>query len=349
MTGVSIGTRTIGPGEPVFVIAEAGVNHNGDPDLARSLIRAAADAGADAVKFQCFSAADLAAPGTPKAAYQVAATNPGESQYEMLKHLELPLAVLPDLQGHARSQGLVFLATPFDDASLDRLVQLGVPAVKVGSGDLTNLPFLEKVAGKNLPIILSTGMATLDEVAEAVGVVRATGNGALILLHCVSCYPAEPEELNLRAIAALARAFDCPVGFSDHSLGIHADIAAVALGASVIEKHLTLDRSLPGPDHRVSLEPGEFRAMVVGVRATERSLGTGEKRPVPRELEVARVARRSVVAAVEIPAGARIGAAMLALRRPATGLPPKAWETLLGRRAKRTIRAGEPITQECVD
>jgi N-acetylneuraminate synthase/N,N'-diacetyllegionaminate synthase len=192
-------------------------------------------------------------------------------------------------------------------------------------------------------------MAMLDEVAEAVAALRARGNGSLILLHCVSCYPAEPGELNLRAITTLAQAFDCPAGFSDHTLGINAAIAAVALGACVIEKHLTLNRSLPGPDHCASLEPGEFRAMVLGIRDTERSLGTGEKRPVPREIEVARVVRRSVVAAVEIPAGARIDEAMLALRRPASGLPPKAWETLLGRRARRTIRAGEPITGDCVD
>lgn len=349
MTSVSIGTRTIGPGEPVFVIAEAGVNHNGDPDLARSLIRTAADAGADAIKFQCFSAADLVAPGAPKAAYQVAATDPAESQYEMLKRLDLPRWALPDLRAHARSLNLVFLATPFDKASLDLLVQLGVPAIKVGSGELTNLPFLEAVARKNLPIILSTGMATLDEVAEAVAVLRASGNGSLILLHCVSCYPTEPGELNLRAITTLAQTFDCPAGFSDHTLGINAAIAAVALGACVVEKHLTTNRSLPGPDHCASLEPEEFRAMVLGIRDTERSLGTGEKRPVPREIEVAQVVRRSVVAAVEIPAGARLDEAMLALRRPGTGLPPKAWETLLGRRAKRTIRAGEPITGECVD
>lgn len=349
MTTVSIGTRNIGPGELVFVIAEAGVNHNGNPDLARSLIRAAADAGADAVKFQCFSAAELAAPSASKVAYQVTATNPTESQFEMLKRLELPLSALPDLREYARSQGLIFLATPFDNTSLDSLIQLGVPAIKVSSADLTTLPFLQKVARKNVPIILSTGMATLDEVAEAVGTLKATGNEAVILLHCVSCYPAELEELNLRAIATLARTFHCPVGFSDHSLGINADIAAVALGACVIEKHLTLDRRLPGPDHQISLEPEDFRRMVLGIRDTERSLGTGEKRPVSRELDVARIVRRSIVAAAEIPADAQINAAMLAFRRPGTGLPPKAWETLLGCRAKRTIRAGEPITKECVE
>jgi len=343
---VRLAGRSVGAGAPVYVIAEAGVNHNGDAGLARALVEAAAVAGADAVKFQCFSAERLVSPRAPKARYQTETTGADESQLEMLRRLELADDVVADLAGLARARGLHFLATPFDDEALGLLITLGVPAIKVGSGEITNLPFLAAIGRTALPVILSTGMSTLGDVEDAVAALRGAGTEQLILLHCVSCYPAAAEELNLRAIPTLARAFHCPAGFSDHSRGLHAAVAAVALGACVIEKHFTLDRDLPGPDHRASLRPDELAAMIASIRDTERALGDGIKRPVAREAEVARAARRSVVAVAALPAGTALTPAMLAIRRPGTGIPPAAWADVLGRRTRRDVGGGEILQWE---
>lgn len=261
----------------VFIIAEAGINHCGSIRVAEQLIHQAAHAGADAVKFQCFDAAELAGLGTPR--------------YEMLKPCELPLEEMLPLQTRAKRLGLEFLATPFDLRALDYLVKIGVPKIKVSSADLTNLPFLKAVAATGLPVILSTGMAWPYEITTAVRVVEPS---PITLLHCVSRYPTYPEELNLRVIPRLGQRYGYPVGLSDHSLGLYAPIAAVALGASVIEKHLTLDRTLPGPDHCASLEPQEFTAMVTAIRQTEAALGTGEKCPTLRELVLAKSVKRVV-------------------------------------------------------
>lgn len=346
MDSIRIGDRWVGPGHPCFIIAEAGVNHNGDLDLARRLVDAAAAAGADAVKFQTFRAERVVSRGAPKAEYQKATTSPDESQLEMLRRLELSPEAHRELAGYARERGILFLSTPHDQESIDLLADLGVPAFKVGSGDLTNLPYLRHLARKGRPILLSTGMATLGEVEEALAVIFAEGNREVVLLHAVSSYPAPPEDCNLRAMGTLAAAFRVPVGFSDHTLGLEVALAAVALGACVIEKHLTLDRSLPGPDHKASLEPEEFRAMVEGIRRVERALGDGVKRPAPSEENTRVVARKSLVAATEIPPGTRIRPEMVAVKRPGTGLPPRCLDAILGRETRRGIPADQPITWE---
>ncbi len=339
---VQIGDRTIGDG-PVFVIAEAGVNHNGDPALAARLIDAAAAVGADAVKFQTFDPAALASAGAPTAEYQRRAGETGADQREMLARLALPAEAWAGLQRRAHERGLVFLSTPFDDASADLLEGLGVPAFKVGSGELTNLPFIRRLAARGRPLLLSTGMADMVEVAAAVDAVRANGDVPLALFHCVSSYPADPADANLRAIETLRRAFGVPAGWSDHTPGTEVAVAAVAAGATLIEKHLTLDRRLPGPDHAASLEPGEFAALVRAVRAIEAAMGSGDKVPVAAERDVARVARRSLHWRRSLPAGHVVVDDDVDVLRPGTGLAPALAVTLVGRRIGREVAAGSMI------
>jgi len=339
-----IGERVIGGGAPCFVIAEAGVNHDGDSERARRLVEAAAAAGADAVKFQTFDAGRLATTAAPKAAYQVATTGDGESQLEMLRRLQLSNEAHRMLAEAARAAGLIFLSTPFDPPSADLLDSLDVPAFKLSSGELTNLPFLAYVAAKRRPLLVSTGMADLAEVEAAVDTIHETGARDLALLHCVSSYPAAPEDANLRAMDTLAARFQVPVGFSDHTLGLEVALAAVARGACVLEKHVTLDRTAPGPDHAASLEPAEFAALVRGVRRVEAALGHGRKEPAAAEADVARVARRSLVASRDIPEGAALTAGAVTALRPGTGLSPALLPSLLGRRARHAIAAGTLIT-----
>jgi sialic acid synthase SpsE len=334
-----LGERRIGDG-PVFVIAEAGVNHNGDPELARRLVDAAAAVGADAVKFQTFDPKSLAASGAPTAAYQRRAGVTAIDQRDMLSRLALPLDSWADLQSRARAHGLIFLSTPFDDGSADLLDDLGVPAFKVGSGDLTDTPFIARLARRGHPLLISTGMADMIEVAAAVDAVRAVGDVPMALFHCVSSYPADPADANLSAIETMRRAFGCPVGWSDHTPGVDLALAAVAVGAKLVEKHLTLDRSLPGPDHGASLEPDAFRTMVAGIRAVEASLGTGIKSPVEAERELARVARRSLHWHASCPAGHLIRAADFDAQRPGTGISPARLESLVGCRTARAVEAG---------
>lgn len=341
-----IAARRIGEGEPCFVIAEAGVNHNGDLALARQLIGAAAEAGADAIKFQTFRADRLVSATAPKADYQKACTGAAESQHAMLRRLELDEAAHRALQQHAAERGLVFLSTPFDEASADLLAAMRLPAFKVSSGELTNLPFLAHLARHRMPIILSTGMATLDEVRAAVD---AIGNVPLALLQCVSNYPAQPGDSNLRAMQTMRAEFSLAVGYSDHTRGNEIAFASVALGASIVEKHLTLDRTLPGPDHAASSEPSEFAALVRGIRSVESALGDGIKRPAASEANVASVARRSLVAARDIAPGEILGVAEINALRPAGGLPPSAQAKLLGRRARGAIPAGTVFTLEMVE
>lgn len=343
---VTIAGRQIGSGQPCFIIAEAGVNHNGDPELARQLIDVAKTAGADAVKFQLFRADRLASAAAPKAGYQVRTTGGGESQLEMLRRLELPLEAHRALWDYCRARGMLFLSSPFDEDSADWLDALGVAAFKIPSGELTNLPFLAHVARKGKSLIVSTGMATLAEVEAAVRTIDAAGNRDVVLLHCVSNYPANPAEANLRAMQTMAEAFGLPVGYSDHTPGIEVALAAVALGACVIEKHFTLDRTLPGPDHRVSLEPQELVALVRGIRTVEAALGHGRKEPAPSEADTAAVARKSLVAAKDIAKGSTVTADSIAIKRPGTGLPPAVLDHLLGRTAIREIPADTLLTME---
>jgi N,N'-diacetyllegionaminate synthase len=321
MTTISLKGRLIGPGEPCLIIAEAGVNHDGLLERALALVDAAHAARADAVKFQTFRAEALVSPGAAKAEYQKQ-DRAEESQLEMIRRLELPFDAFPAIQTRAAERGLLFLSTPFDELSADWLAQLEVPAFKVGSGDLTNLPFLRYLARRGVPLILSTGMSTLREVRDAVDAVRETAPVPLALLHCVSSYPADPADANLRAMATLAAAFEVPVGYSDHTAGIETALAAVALGACVVEKHLTLDRALPGPDHAASLEPDAFARMVEGIRTVERALGDGIKRPRPSEADAASVARRSLVITRDLEAGTVLDGSHVAIRRPGTGIPP---------------------------
>jgi N-acetylneuraminate synthase len=348
MTHVDIAGRKVGPGWPCFVIAEAGVNHNGDLGLARKLIDAAAESGADAVKFQSFQADKLVTKDAVKANYQTRNTDAGESQLDMLRRLELSAADHRELVAHCRRRGVLFMSTPFDDASADLLDELDVPVYKMPSGEVTNLPFLAHVARKRRPMIVSTGMTTLGEVEAAVQTLEAAGNPPFVLLHCVSNYPADPADVNLRAMQTMATAFGRPTGYSDHTLGDAVTLAAVALGACVIEKHFTLDRNLPGPDHQASLEPAEIAALVRSIRVVEAALGDGRKRPAASEANTAAVARKSLVAAADIPAGASLTEKTIAIKRPGTGLPPAMRPLLVGKTARRDIRAGTLLTLEMV-
>ena len=344
VTSLEIAGRRIGPGYPCFVIAEAGVNHNGRLDLARRLVKKAKQAGADAVKFQTFKAEKLVTLSAPKAEYQRHNTGSVESQFEMLRRLELsPKAHRVVLALCGRS-GVLFLSSPFDEHSADFLDSLGVAAFKIPSGEITNLPFLVHVACMGKPMIISTGMATLGEVETAVNAVWKAGNHDVILLHCVSNYPADPADINLRAMQTLETAFGIPVGFSDHTPGVEVSLAAVALGACVVEKHFTLDRSLPGPDHQSSLEPGELTALVDGIRLVEAALGHGRKEPAASEANTASAARKSLVAACDIPAGVTLTETMIAIKRPGTGLPPAMRQYLIGRVARTMISAGTLLT-----
>ena len=344
ITALTIGNQRIGLGAPVLVIAEAGVNHNGDMELAKQLIDRAAEAGADAVKFQTFKAERVATPDAPKAVYQLQTTAAAESQLDMLHRLELAPKAYRELQAYCQQRGVVFLSTPFDEESADLLDALEVPLFKIASGEITNWPFLEYVARKGKPLILSTGMSYLSEVDEAVRVIYKAGNDQLVLLHCVSDYPANPADANLRAMHTMATALQVPVGYSDHTPGIAVALAAVALGACVIEKHFTVDKNLPGPDHRASLEPSELRAMITGIRTVEQALGSGTKLPVSSEASNRQSVRRSLVAAKDIPIGAILRADMLTALRPAGGIAPTHLAQVVGQKTKRALGAGQLLT-----
>jgi len=340
---VTIAGRQVSAGHKVLIIAEAGVNHNGDVGLAKHLVDTAVEAGADAVKFQTFKADRLVSVAAPKAEYQRQTTDASESQHEMLRCLELSPQAHRQLQIYCQERGILFISTPFDEESVNLLDELDVPLFKIGSGEVTNWPFLEYVARKGKPIILSTGMAYLSEVDEAVRVIRDAGCDQLVLLHCLSNYPAKLVDVNLRAMQTMAAAFQVPVGYSDHTLGIEVAVAAVALGACVIEKHFTLDKRLPGPDQQASLEPQELRALVAKVRMIESALGKGIKRPAPSEVDSRKVVRRSLAAAQEIPARTVLKAGMLRALRPATGISPTLLSEIIGRRVKRSLAMGELI------
>jgi len=282
----------------------------------------------------------------PKATYQIDTQEPGETQLQMVKKLELSRSNFAEIARYAGRREIVFISTPFDEDSADFLERLGVPAFKISSGDLTHTPFLSHVAKKGRPMIVSTGMSTLDDVKVAVEAVRSCGNREILLTHCVSSYPAPIGEANLRIMETLRSAFEVPVGYSDHTLGFEVAIAAVALGACLIEKHITLDKSLPGPDHRASLDPAEFARMTKAIRLVEQALGSRTKSYAESERDVMRVARRSIVASRDILEGETIHRDMLDFKRPATGLPPSRLPLVLGRQARRKILADEAIEEE---
>ena len=298
----------------------------------------------NAVKFQTFKTERLVTRQAPKADYQKAATGAAESQFDMLKRLELSASAHVQLIEHCRPRKIQFLSTPFEEESADALIRLGLKSLKIPSGEITNLPFLSHVARTRLPVILSTGMASIGEVEQAVNVFRAAGNQNLALLHCVSNYPADPADCNLRAMRTLELAFGVPVGFSDHTAGIEVALGAVALGACIIEQHFTLDRNLPGPDHQASLEPDELAALVRGIRKVESALGDGCKTRQASEENTAAVARKSLIARRDIQAGKALALEDVSVMRPGTGLPPSLLPSLIGRTAKTGISEGTPLS-----
>jgi len=328
-----------------LIIAEAGVNHNGNLDMARRLIDAAADAGADLVKFQTFNADRLVTAQAAKADYQKSATTAGESQHAMLRKLELTRDMHEALIAHCQSRGIGFFSTGFDEESVELLVELGLDRFKIPSGEITNLPYLRHVGRYGKPVILSTGMATIDEIKSALAVLEQAGTPRerITILHCNTEYPTPMSDVNLRAMLTIRDSFGVAVGYSDHTAGIEVAIAAAAMGATVIEKHFTLDRTLPGPDHKASLEPGELKAMIAAIRNIEQALGDGIKRPSTSERKNINIARKSLVAACPIRAGERFSETNLTAKRPGTGLSPMRWDDVVGRIAPRDFAADELI------
>jgi N,N'-diacetyllegionaminate synthase len=331
-----------------FIIAEAGVNHNGSDELALELVETAARCGADAVKFQTFTAEKLVRPGAEKAEYQKRETGAGD-QFDMLKKLEMSEELHRKLIRRCDELNIEFMSTPFDEQAADFLVSLGMKRIKVPSGEITNHPFLEYLTAKNVPMIISTGMATLQEVQEAVEVVRAARSRSgrrgeleefLTVLHCTSNYPASVDDVNLRAMQTIHSATRIPVGYSDHTAGVAVSVAAVAMGATVIEKHFTLDRNLPGPDHKASLEPDELALMIQHIRNVERALGSDKKEPVPNELPVRTLVRRSLTTVRPIGKGQPLTRDSVALLRPGTGIAPKDLSKAIGKKAVRDLDAG---------
>jgi N-acetylneuraminate synthase/N,N'-diacetyllegionaminate synthase len=341
---VRVGPHEIGVGHPCFVIAEVGVNHNGDISVAERLIDEAAEIGADAVKFQTFTPELLATSDAPKARYQ-SERDDAPTQAEMLRRLALDEAAHVALKARAEARNLVFLSSAFDADAVEFLDSLDVAAIKVPSGELTNHALLAQIARTGRPVLMSTGMATMPEVDAAMEPFQEMG-ASVVLLHCVSSYPAPPAEANLRAMNTLRERFAVPVGWSDHTPGIAIAGAAVALGANVVEKHLTLDRSMPGPDHAASLEPDEFRSMVDAVRNIESAIGDGVKVPTAAEADIARVARKSLHWRRTLSAGDRISADDLIALRPGTGLPPSELDRLVGRAVTTPTAAGTLVTRD---
>jgi N,N'-diacetyllegionaminate synthase len=344
-----IGQRVLKPGKPPYVVAEIGVNHNGDLQLARQTIDAAARAGADAVKFQTFHAEEFMADRDLVYEYESGGRTVRESMYEMFKRLELPVAWHEELRDYARAQGLDFFSSASDTAAVDLLLDLGVPVLKIASEDLINLPLVRYITHKRVPVVLSTGMADEAEIDQAVSLLRDGGCKDLLLLHCVSLYPVPDGEANLLRMVSLREKYGAPVGYSDHTLGIEAATGAAALGAVFIEKHFTLDRALPGPDHALSSAPAELAALVASVRKVAQQRGSPDLKPSRGELAARRDFRRSVVAAVDIPEGAILTHEMLALKRPGTGIAPRQLEELVGKRALRAFRADEQLEWDSLE
>ena len=339
----------IGEGQRCFIIAEAGVNHNGDIGLAKKLIDAAQAAGADAIKFQTFIAEDLVTGTAEKAFYQMENDPDTTSQFEMLRKLELYEQDFIELSEYAEKKGIIFLSTAFDNTSIGILSRIGVPAFKIPSGEITNFPYLKEIALLHKPVIMSTGMSTIGEISEALSCLRDNGCNDIILLHCTTSYPAPLSSVNLRAISTLREQFGIQVGYSDHTEGIIISIAAAAMGACIIEKHLTLDRNLPGPDHMASLDPRDFIQMVSAVRDVELALGSGEKQPQECELDNRRISRKSIVAALDIPVGTQLTHVMLAIKRPGTGIEPKNLGNMIGKKTRSIIKKDSVISWDMIE
>lgn len=332
--------------ESVYIIAEIGVNHNGNLDLALKSIDAAKEAGADAVKFQTFKTDKLTTRKAEMASYQKTNTQKIESQYDMLSRLELTESDFKEIKDHCDKLGIGFLSTPFDEESASFLKKIGIGGFKIGSGDLTNLPFLRKIDMYGLPVLLSTGMSTLEEVIEAT---KCFINSPITILHCTSNYPANSEDVNLLALNTIKDTIGVPIGYSDHSLGYDVAICAVAMGAKVIEKHFTLDKKLSGPDHKASLNPVEFREFTYHIRNAETFLGDGIKRPMPSEKNTRQVARKSVVIIEDIKAGNMITEKDIAIKRPGTGISPKHYYEVIGKKVIRNLYKDDVLKEEDIE
>jgi N,N'-diacetyllegionaminate synthase len=346
---IRIGDLIIGKGNSTFIIAEAGVNHNGNLQRAFDLIKLAKQCGANCIKFQTFKAKEVVTLKAPKAPYQLETTDKHESQYEMLKKLELSFVQFQQIQAKCKEINLTFLSTPYSFTDADELEALGVEAYKIASGQLVEHPFLEYVAKKGAPIILSTGMATMKEVGEAVRVIRDSGNDQIAILQCTTNYPAATEDANLYSMLAMEENLKTLVGYSDHTENPYASLASVALGAVIVEKHFTLDCSLPGPDHSSSIEPSELTELVNGIRSIEKSLGSWEKAPSQVEQKNIHAMRRSIVAVETLEVGTIIKKKHLAFKRPATGLSPKRLNEIIGKKVTTVIHADTPIHEEHVE
>lgn len=331
----------------VEIIAEAGVNHNGDLDIAKKMIDVAAHAGADFVKFQTFKAELLATDEAPKADYQKSAMLGFESQREMLKKLEISEEIHIELIKHCRTLSIEFLSTGFDVNSIAMLMRLGINIIKIPSGEITNYPYLKYIGSQGKRVLLSTGMSDLNEIAAAVDVLISSGtrSNQITILHCTTAYPTPLSDVNLNALATIKKEFSVAIGYSDHTLGIDVSVAAVALGATIIEKHFTLDRSLPGPDHKASLEPGELVDLISSIRNIELAMGNGIKQAMPSEKSNLEVARRSIVASKTITAGERFSVSNLTTKRPGSGISPMRWNELIDQTAKRSYVADELIDE----
>lgn len=327
----------------VFIIAEAGVNHNGSLELAKKLVDAAKDAGADCVKFQTFVSKNIVSKNAVKAEYQKQQTEPEESQQDMLKKLELSFDEFVELNEYCKSKSIEFMSTAFDFDSIDFLDGLKMGTWKIPSGDITNLPYLIKIANLNKPVILSTGMSTMEDIRSAIKALKENGAAELTVLHCTTEYPTPFEDVNLRAMNTIKEEFGVKVGYSDHTKGIEVPIAAVALGATVIEKHFTLDRNMEGPDHKASLEPNELKAMVDSIRHIELALGNGMKQPAESEKKNMAVARKSIIASKEIKAGEIFTENNLTVKRPGDGISPMRWFDIIGKPAPRDFEEDELI------
>lgn len=345
---IKIDEKLIGESRPVFIIAEAGVNHNGDLSLAKKLIDAAVKCGADAVKFQTFTTELLVTEMAEQAAYQSKNIGKVESQYKMLKRLELSEKDHYILRDYCKKNEIIFLSTPFSEKDADFLETVGVPAYKIPSGEITNLPFLEHVAKKDKPLIISSGMSSLEEIRAAVNIIKRAGNQNLVILHCTSNYPAVPASLNLRAIKTIHAEFGALVGYSDHSEGSMASVLAVALGACVIEKHFTLNKNMAGPDHGASLNLAELESFVKSIREAEVMLGSSEKKCTPEEVNSKTLGRKSIVAKRDISAGAVIAHGDLIMKRPGSGLPSVETKKVIGKIAKKKIKNDTIITWEMI-
>ena len=347
---VKIGRFQVGPDQKCFVVAEAGVNHNGDMVLAKELIDASASAGADAVKFQAFVTSELVTAKALSAAYQTRSAPGAENQAAILKDLELSPDQQAQLAEYAAKVGIMYLCTPYDAASTDMLAQMNVPAFKIASTDNNNIPLLRYIAGKNKPVIMSTGLASMGEIEVSLAELQGAGLAdRIVLLHCVAEYPAPPSDANLRAITTLRSVFNVPVGFSDHTPGVGVSPWAVVLGACCIEKHFTLDRNLPGIDHKASLEPDELAELVTVVQQVQAALGDGVKRLMPSEAANKPVMQKSLVAACDIKPGEKITAQHLTCKRPATGLSPGWYDKVVGRVACRAMSRDDFITLDSID